>query len=29
LLNAINGRAAPLPLIGRWAEDWFRGFQKA
>ncbi len=28
LLNAINGQAKPLPIIGRWGEEWFAGLHK-
>ena len=28
LINAINGRYEPLPLIGRFGEEWFGGMQK-
>lgn len=28
LINAINGRYEPLPLIGRFGEQWFGGMQK-
>ena len=28
LMNAINGKAVPVPLIGKFAEDWFKGIQK-
>ena len=28
LINAINGRYEPLPLIGRFGEEWFGGIQK-
>ena len=27
LINAINGRMKPLPLIGTFAIDWFKGMQ--
>lgn len=29
LINAINGRAKPLPIIGGYAEKWFAGVKKA
>lgn len=29
LINALNGRYQPLPLIGRFGEEWFGGMQKA
>ena len=29
LINAVNGKAVPVPLIGKWGEDWFKGLQKA
>lgn len=29
LINAIQGQAKQLPLIGKYAEDWFRGLKKA
>ncbi len=25
LINAVKGLQKPLPLIGKWAEDWFKG----
>lgn len=25
LINVSNGHAKPLPIIGRWGEDWFNG----
>ncbi|MCA9294111.1 MAG: DUF4870 domain-containing protein [Phycisphaerales bacterium] len=28
LINAINGQAKPLPLIGKYAEQWFAGVTK-
>ncbi len=28
LIKAMNGKAEPLPLIGKWGEDWFKGIQK-
>lgn len=28
LINAVNERMQPLPLIGKWGEDWFRGITK-
>ncbi|MBN1268974.1 MAG: hypothetical protein JXB04_05260 [Kiritimatiellae bacterium] len=28
LMNAIKGEAKPLPLIGKWGEDWFKGLKK-
>ncbi len=28
LIKSINGQAEMLPLIGKWAEDWFKGIQK-
>jgi uncharacterized membrane protein len=28
IINAINGRYEPLPLIGRFGEQWFGGMQK-
>lgn len=28
LINAVNGKAVPLPLIGKWGEDWFKGITK-
>jgi|SRR6185436_19267008 uncharacterized membrane protein len=28
IINAINGRYEPLPLIGRFGEEWFGGMQK-
>jgi uncharacterized membrane protein len=29
LVNAAQGRAAPLPAIGRWGEKWFAGINVA
>ncbi len=28
LINAMNGQAKPLPIIGVYAEKWFRGITK-
>ncbi len=28
LVRALNGQAKPLPLVGVYAEKWFRGIQK-
>ena len=28
LVNAIKGAQQPLPLIGKFAEDWFKGINK-
>ena len=28
LINAIKGEAKPVPLIGKFAEDWFKGIKK-
>ena len=28
LINAIKGEAKPVPLIGKYAEEWFKGIQK-
>lgn len=28
LLNAIKGEMKPLPLIGKFAEEWFKGITK-
>jgi uncharacterized membrane protein len=28
VLNANNGMCKPLPVIGKWGEDWFKGIQK-
>ena len=28
LMNASNGEMKPLPLIGKYAEDWFKGIVK-
>jgi uncharacterized membrane protein len=27
LVNAVNGRQQPVPLIGKLAEDWFKGIK--
>ena len=29
LINSSNGEAKPLPWIGKWGEDWFKGITKA
>jgi uncharacterized membrane protein len=29
LVNAAQGNAKPLPLIGAWGENWFKSIQKA
>ena len=28
LINAIQGQTKPLPLIGKWGEEWFKGLRK-
>lgn len=28
LINAIKGEPKPLPLIGKWGEEWFKGLRK-
>jgi uncharacterized membrane protein len=28
LVNAVQGEAKPLPLIGPWGEEWFKGLRK-
>lgn len=28
LINSVKGLQKPLPLIGKWGEDWFKGLQK-
>ena len=28
LINAVKGLQKPLPVIGQWGEDWFKGLQK-
>lgn len=28
LMNAVKGVQAPVPLIGKYAEDWFKGITK-
>ena len=28
LINSINGKYEPLPLIGRFGEEWFASFRK-
>ncbi len=28
LINAINGQQKPIPVIGKYAEDWFKGITK-
>lgn len=29
LLNAVNSKAVPLPVIGKYGEEWFSGLRKA
>ena len=29
LINAVKGEARPVPLIGVWGVDWFKGLAKA
>ena len=29
LIHAIKGEQKPLPLVGEWAETWFKGIRKA
>ena len=29
LIRAIKGEQKPLPLVGEWAEMWFKGIRKA
>jgi uncharacterized membrane protein len=29
LVNATKAEAKPIPVIGKWAEDWFKGIKKA
>lgn len=29
LMNAVKGEAKPIPVIGKWGEDWFKGIKKA
>jgi len=28
LINAVKAETKPLPLIGKWGEDWFKGIRK-
>ena len=28
LMNAIKGQMKPLPLVGKWGEEWFKGLKK-
>ena len=28
LANAIKGEQKPLPLIGKYADEWFKGLKK-
>ena len=28
LMNAVQGRQKPVPVIGKFAEDWFKGISK-
>ncbi len=28
LINAVKGLQQPLPVIGKWAEDWFKSITK-
>ena len=29
LINAVKGEQKPIPVIGKWGEDWFKGLKKA
>ena len=29
LINSAKGATKPLPLIGKWGEEWFKGLKKA
>jgi uncharacterized membrane protein len=29
LINAVKGEQKPIPVIGKYAEDWFKGLKKA
>jgi len=29
ILNAVGGKVKPLPIIGKWGEEWFKGLRKA
>lgn len=29
LINSVQGQQKPLPLIGAWGEEWFKGITKA
>lgn len=29
LINAVKGLQVPIPVIGRYADDWFKGIKKA
>ena len=28
LIKAVNGESVPVPLIGKWGEQWFEGITK-
>ena len=28
LINAVKGEQKPIPVIGKYAEDWFKGISK-
>lgn len=28
LIKAVNGESVPVPLVGKWGEEWFKGIQK-
>jgi len=28
IINSSKGEMKPLPLIGKWGEDWFKGLKK-
>lgn len=28
LINAVKGEQKPIPVIGKFAEDWFKGISK-
>jgi hypothetical protein len=29
LIAAVKGEMKPIPLIGKFAEDWFKGIKRA
>ncbi len=29
IMNAVKGQAKPLPVVGKWGEEWLKGVRKA